>query len=64
MIGIGAHTDYDFLTILSQDEMGGLQVRNANGDWVSAPPKYQPYTCGQYKYKYKRFVDSYVHLTN
>jgi len=124
--GIGAHTDYGFLTILSQDEVGGLQVQNAEGEWVSAPPiedtfivnigdlvqtftndkyvstvhrvinasgrerysipffldldfdglvsvvetchddenppKYEPYTCGQHKYK--RFVDSYVHLTN
>jgi isopenicillin N synthase-like dioxygenase len=37
-IGIGAHTDYGVLTILSQDSVGGLQVRNGNGDWVSAPP--------------------------
>lgn len=124
-IGIGAHTDYGFLTILSQDSNGGLQVQNREGEWVSAPPvedtfivnigdlvqtftndryistmhrvintsgnerysipffidldfdalvevvpscqseqqpaKYQPYTCGQHKYK--RFVDSYTHLT-
>lgn len=124
-IGIGAHTDYGFLTILSQDNNGGLQVQNREGEWVSAPPvedafivnigdlvqtftndryvstmhrvintsgnerysipffidldfdarievvpscqseqqpaKYQPYTCGQHKYK--RFVDSYIHLT-
>ncbi|WP_372738751.1 isopenicillin N synthase family dioxygenase [Neptunomonas sp.] len=37
-IGIGAHTDYGFLTILSQDSVGGLQVQNRNGEWVSAPP--------------------------
>lgn len=37
-IGIGAHTDYGFLTILSQDAVGGLQVRNSEGEWVSAPP--------------------------
>ncbi len=37
-IGIGAHTDYGFLTILSQDMVGGLQVRNRAGEWVSAPP--------------------------
>ena len=125
-IGIGAHTDYGFLTILSQDQSGGLQVQNLEGEWVEAPPiedtfivnigdlvqtftndryistmhrvvntsgkqrysvpffmdldfdaevsvvptcqseenpaKYQSYTCGQHKYK--RFVDSYVHLTN
>lgn len=125
-IGIGAHTDYGFLTILSQDSVGGLQVQNRDGEWVSAPPvedtfivnigdlvqtftndryistvhrvintsgkkrysvpffidldfdarvsvvptcqnadnpaKYETYTCGQHKYK--RFVDSYVHLTN
>ena len=37
-IGIGAHTDYGFLTILFQDKVGGLQVRNRAGEWVSAPP--------------------------
>nr|WP_319554358.1 2-oxoglutarate and iron-dependent oxygenase domain-containing protein [uncultured Vibrio sp.] len=37
-IGIGAHTDYGFLTILSQDDVGGLQVRNRAGEWVGAPP--------------------------
>ncbi|WP_460044560.1 isopenicillin N synthase family dioxygenase [Pseudomonas sp. S2_H01] len=37
-IGIGAHTDYGFLTVLSQDTVGGLQVRNRANEWVSAPP--------------------------
>lgn len=37
-IGIGAHTDYGFLTILSQDGRGGLQVQNREGEWISAPP--------------------------
>ncbi len=37
-IGIGAHSDFGFLTILCQDSVGGLQVRNSEGDWVSAPP--------------------------
>ncbi|MBK4994894.1 isopenicillin N synthase family oxygenase [Pseudomonas sp. S37] len=37
-LGTGAHTDYGFLTILHQDDVGGLQVQNQEGDWISAPP--------------------------
>ena len=35
--GIGAHIDYGFLTILLQDNIGGLEVKNADNEWVSAP---------------------------
>lgn len=36
--GVGAHTDYGCLTLLYQDEVGGLQVRDRAGDWVTAHP--------------------------
>ncbi|KAJ9547493.1 hypothetical protein OSB04_020036 [Centaurea solstitialis] len=31
------HTDYGFLTVLLQDEIGGLQI-NYNNEWVDVPP--------------------------
>ena len=37
-IGAGAHTDWGLVTILAQDAIGGLEICNAEGDWVSAPP--------------------------
>jgi isopenicillin N synthase-like dioxygenase len=35
--GVGEHTDYGLLTLLAQDEHGGLQVRTPTG-WIEAPP--------------------------
>ena len=36
--GVAAHTDFGVLTVLCQDETGGLQVQDVNGDWIHAPP--------------------------
>jgi isopenicillin N synthase-like dioxygenase len=35
--GVGEHTDYGLLTLLAQDDNGGLQVRTPDG-WLDAPP--------------------------
>jgi isopenicillin N synthase-like dioxygenase len=36
--GVGPHTDFGVLTVLCQDDTGGLQVQHADGRWVHAPP--------------------------
>jgi isopenicillin N synthase-like dioxygenase len=35
--GVGKHTDYGLLTLLAQDDAGGLQVKSPDG-WIEAPP--------------------------
>jgi isopenicillin N synthase-like dioxygenase len=35
--GVGEHTDYGLLTVLAQDDVGGLEVK-ARAGWVEAPP--------------------------
>ncbi|MET7596473.1 isopenicillin N synthase family dioxygenase [Streptomyces sp. NPDC004082] len=36
--GVGAHKDYGFLTLLLQDEVGGLQVQRGDGLFHDVPP--------------------------
>ncbi|KAJ6119978.1 hypothetical protein N7523_004258 [Penicillium sp. IBT 18751x] len=36
--GLGAHTDYECFTILSQGSVPGLQVLSHSGDWILARP--------------------------
>jgi isopenicillin N synthase-like dioxygenase len=35
--GVGEHTDYGLLTLLAQDDAGGLEVKSRSG-WVDTPP--------------------------
>ena len=35
--GVGEHTDYGLLTLLRQDDRGGLEVKTPDG-WIDAPP--------------------------
>jgi isopenicillin N synthase-like dioxygenase len=42
--GVGEHTDYGLLTILLQDDAGGLEVRSRSR-WVAAPPVPGSFVC-------------------
>ena len=36
--GVASHTDFGVLTLLLQDNSGGLQVQSKSGEWIEAPP--------------------------
>jgi len=36
--GVAPHTDYGCLTLLWQDDVGGLEVQNIAGEWLTAHP--------------------------
>jgi len=36
--GVAPHSDFGCITLLAQDDCGGLEVQNLAGDWVAAPP--------------------------
>jgi isopenicillin N synthase-like dioxygenase len=42
--GVGEHTDYGLLTILKQDDAGGLEVKS-DGGWITAPPMAGTFVC-------------------
>lgn len=42
--GVGEHTDYGILTILKQDDLGGLQVKSKSR-WIEAPPVAGTFVC-------------------
>jgi isopenicillin N synthase-like dioxygenase len=42
--GVGEHTDYGLLTLLAQDDAGGLEVHTPDG-WRAAPPVAGSFVC-------------------
>jgi isopenicillin N synthase-like dioxygenase len=47
--GVGEHTDYGLLTLLWQDDVGGLEVKSTAGAgrsaWIAAPPVEGSFVC-------------------
>ena len=35
--GVGTHTDYGLLTLLLQDDRGGLEIQRPDGTWIGVP---------------------------
>jgi isopenicillin N synthase-like dioxygenase len=43
--GVGEHTDYGLLTLLAQDDAGGLEVRAPDGRWIEVPAEPDVFVC-------------------
>ncbi|KAI9731235.1 MAG: hypothetical protein M1834_005428 [Cirrosporium novae-zelandiae] len=49
-VGLGAHADFSWLTLVLQDDVPALEVLNKDGIWVDANPQPNTFVCnvGQY----------------
>ena len=36
--GVAPHTDFGMLTVLAQDNVGGLEIQRLTGEWIAMPP--------------------------
>ncbi len=43
--GAGPHTDYGNISLLAQDQTGGLEVRTRGGAWIAVPPTPGTFVC-------------------
>jgi isopenicillin N synthase-like dioxygenase len=46
--GVGPHTDYQAVTFLLQDNVGGLELKKLDGLWVDVPPKEGKFVSHEY----------------
>ena len=44
-LGVGEHTDYGLITLLAQDDRGGLEVRTPDGRWLHVPAEPTTLVC-------------------
>ncbi|ORY68562.1 2og-Fe oxygenase family protein [Pseudomassariella vexata] len=49
-VGLGAHSDFSWITLVLQDAVPALEVLNQDGVWIDAPPQPNTLVCnvGQY----------------
>ncbi len=43
--GVAPHTDFGVLTVLCQDDIGGLELQLLSGEWVAVPPIPGTFVC-------------------